>query len=53
VSLEFRPRLVIGADGRNSSARKNLGFKVNADEPRNLLGGMLVKGVPSWQATCK
>jgi 2-polyprenyl-6-methoxyphenol hydroxylase-like FAD-dependent oxidoreductase len=48
VNLEFRPRLVIGADGRNSSARKNLGFKVDADEPRNLLGGMLVKGVPSW-----
>jgi 2-polyprenyl-6-methoxyphenol hydroxylase-like FAD-dependent oxidoreductase len=48
ASLEFRPRLVIGADGRNSSVRKDLGFKVNADEPHNLLGGMLVKGVPSW-----
>jgi 2-polyprenyl-6-methoxyphenol hydroxylase-like FAD-dependent oxidoreductase len=48
TSLEYRPRLVIGADGRNSAARKNLGFKVNADEPHNLLGGMLVKGVPSW-----
>jgi 2-polyprenyl-6-methoxyphenol hydroxylase-like FAD-dependent oxidoreductase len=48
VSLEFRPRLVIGADGRNSSTRKKLGFKVNADQPRNLVGGMLVKGVPSW-----
>jgi 2-polyprenyl-6-methoxyphenol hydroxylase-like FAD-dependent oxidoreductase len=48
ASLEFRPRLVIGADGRNSSVRKDLGFKVHADEPRALLGGMLVKGVPSW-----
>ena len=48
ANLEFRPRLVIGADGRNSSVRKHLGFKVNADEPRALLGGMLVKGVPSW-----
>jgi len=48
ASLQFRPRLVIGADGRNSSMRKDLGFKVNADEPRALLGGMLVKGVPSW-----
>jgi len=46
--LEFRPRLVVGADGRNSSVRKDLGFKVNADKPHNLLGGMLVKGVPSW-----
>jgi 2-polyprenyl-6-methoxyphenol hydroxylase-like FAD-dependent oxidoreductase len=48
AKLEFQPRLVIGADGRNSSVRKQLGFKVNADEPHNLLGGMLVKGVPSW-----
>jgi 2-polyprenyl-6-methoxyphenol hydroxylase-like FAD-dependent oxidoreductase len=48
AKVEFQPRLVIGADGRNSSLRKDLGFKVNADEPRTLLGGMLVKGVPSW-----
>src|SRR5665213_951736 len=48
AGLEFRPRLIIGADGRNSIARKNLGFKENAEEPHNLLGGMLVKGVPSW-----
>ncbi|MBV9566366.1 MAG: FAD-dependent monooxygenase [Bradyrhizobium sp.] len=48
TKVEFRPRLVIGADGRNSSLRKELGFTVNADQPRNLLGGMLVKGVPSW-----
>jgi 2-polyprenyl-6-methoxyphenol hydroxylase-like FAD-dependent oxidoreductase len=48
TSLEFRPRLVIGADGRNSPVRKNLGFQVNADIPHNLLGGMLIKGVPSW-----
>jgi 2-polyprenyl-6-methoxyphenol hydroxylase-like FAD-dependent oxidoreductase len=48
ASVEFRPRLVIGADGRNSSVRKDLSFKVNRDQPRALLGGMLVKGVPSW-----
>ena len=48
AKVELRPRLVIGADGRNSTVRKDLGFKVNADEPRCLLGGMLVKGVPSW-----
>jgi len=48
AGLELRTRLVIGADGRNSTARKNLGFKVNTDEPHNLLGDMLVKGVPSW-----
>src|SRR5262245_57560728 len=48
AKVELQPRLVIGADGRNSSVRKDVGFKVNADMPRNLLGGMLVKGVPSW-----
>jgi 2-polyprenyl-6-methoxyphenol hydroxylase-like FAD-dependent oxidoreductase len=46
--LEFAPSLVIGADGRNSSVRKDLGFTVRADTPRNLIGGMLVKGVPWW-----
>ncbi len=46
--LAFAPALVIAADGRNSSVRKNLGFTVHAGEPRNLVGGMLVKGVPSW-----
>jgi 2-polyprenyl-6-methoxyphenol hydroxylase-like FAD-dependent oxidoreductase len=48
VRLQFAPSLVIGADGRNSSVRKHLGFAVHADAPRNLMGGMLVKGVPSW-----
>jgi 2-polyprenyl-6-methoxyphenol hydroxylase-like FAD-dependent oxidoreductase len=42
------PRLVIGADGRNSVLRKQLGFTVLADEPHNLLGGMLVANVPDW-----
>jgi 2-polyprenyl-6-methoxyphenol hydroxylase-like FAD-dependent oxidoreductase len=48
ANLEIQPRLVVGADGRNSTVRKDLGFRVNADKPRNLMGGMLVKGVPSW-----
>jgi 2-polyprenyl-6-methoxyphenol hydroxylase-like FAD-dependent oxidoreductase len=46
--VELRPRLVIGADGRNSVLRKQLGFSVQADEPHNLLGGMLVANVPDW-----
>lgn len=47
-SVQLRPRLVIGADGRNSILRKQLGFSVLADEPHNLLGGMLVANVPDW-----
>ena len=48
AKVELQPKLVIGADGRNSSLRKDLGFTVSADQPRSLIGGMLVKGVPSW-----
>jgi 2-polyprenyl-6-methoxyphenol hydroxylase-like FAD-dependent oxidoreductase len=47
-SVQLRPRLIIGADGRNSIVRKQLGFPVLADEPHNLLGGMLVANVPDW-----
>jgi 2-polyprenyl-6-methoxyphenol hydroxylase-like FAD-dependent oxidoreductase len=46
--IQLRPRLIIGADGRNSVLRKQLGFSVRADEPHNLLGGMLVANVPDW-----
>jgi 2-polyprenyl-6-methoxyphenol hydroxylase-like FAD-dependent oxidoreductase len=48
ASVELKPRLVIGADGRNSIVRKQLGFEVLADEPHNLLGGMLVSNVPDF-----
>lgn len=48
VRTQWRPRLVIGADGRNSRVRHQLGFAVLGDPPHNLLGGMLVEGVPDW-----
>jgi 2-polyprenyl-6-methoxyphenol hydroxylase-like FAD-dependent oxidoreductase len=48
VATEWRPRLVIGADGRNSQVRRQLALKVLADPPHNLVGGMLVDGVPDW-----
>ena len=46
--IQLTPHLVIGADGRNSVLRKQLGFSVQAEEPHNLLGGMLVANVPDW-----
>jgi len=46
--VEWTPRLIVGADGRNSQVRHQLGFEVKADPPHNLLGGMLVDGVPGW-----
>jgi 2-polyprenyl-6-methoxyphenol hydroxylase-like FAD-dependent oxidoreductase len=47
--VEWKPRLIVGADGRNSRVRRLLGFNLLADPPHNLLGGMLVEGVPDWQ----
>jgi 2-polyprenyl-6-methoxyphenol hydroxylase-like FAD-dependent oxidoreductase len=45
---EWTARLVVGADGRNSRIRQQLELKMLADPPHNLLGGMLVEGVPDW-----
>lgn len=45
---EICPRLVIGADGRNSQVRKQLGVQLQSDEPHNLIGGILVGNMPSW-----
>jgi 2-polyprenyl-6-methoxyphenol hydroxylase-like FAD-dependent oxidoreductase len=47
---ELRPRLVIGADGRNSQVQRLAGIAQLADPPHNLIGGMLVDGVPEWPA---
>jgi 2-polyprenyl-6-methoxyphenol hydroxylase-like FAD-dependent oxidoreductase len=44
----WRPRLIIGADGRASTVRRQLGFTMLHDEPHNLIGGMLIDGVPEW-----
>jgi 2-polyprenyl-6-methoxyphenol hydroxylase-like FAD-dependent oxidoreductase len=46
--IAWRPRLIVGADGRNSTVQRQLGFAVRHDEPHNLIGGMLVDGVPEW-----
>jgi 2-polyprenyl-6-methoxyphenol hydroxylase-like FAD-dependent oxidoreductase len=40
--------LIVGADGRTSTIRRQLGFTLLHDEPHNLLGGMLIDGVPEW-----
>ena len=46
--FEWRPRLIVGADGRSSNVRRQLAFGWNTDPPHNFLGGMLVEGVPQW-----
>lgn len=47
-TVAWHPHLVVGADGRNSIVQRQLGFPVRHDEPHNLLGGMLIDGVPEW-----
>jgi 2-polyprenyl-6-methoxyphenol hydroxylase-like FAD-dependent oxidoreductase len=39
---EIRARLVVGADGRGSLARKSAGFEVKRDPPRRLIAGLLI-----------
>jgi 2-polyprenyl-6-methoxyphenol hydroxylase-like FAD-dependent oxidoreductase len=38
-------RLVVGADGRNSTVREAAGIVLHADKPHHMFGGMLVRGV--------
>src|SRR5207237_9590825 len=42
------PRLVVGADGRESTVRRQLGFELHATEPRTMGAGMLVDGADGW-----
>ena len=42
------PRLVIGADGKDSPTRRALGFELHATTPRHLLTGMLVDDNGTW-----
>jgi 2-polyprenyl-6-methoxyphenol hydroxylase-like FAD-dependent oxidoreductase len=41
-------RLVIGADGRNSTVRRACGIALEQDRPRNHMTGLLVKDAAGW-----
>src|SRR5262249_5201561 len=41
-------RLVVGADGRNSTVRSQVGIQLRSSEPTHLFSGMLVGDVPEW-----
>jgi 2-polyprenyl-6-methoxyphenol hydroxylase-like FAD-dependent oxidoreductase len=42
--------LVVGADGRTSSVRRQLGLTLHETRPRTMAGGMLVDGLDGWPA---
>ncbi len=41
-------RMVVGADGRNSQVRRQLGIELHQDTPHHLFAGMLVDGADDW-----
>ncbi len=41
-------RLIVGADGRNSTVRHQAGIPLGSAEPTHLFSGMLVGDVPQW-----
>ncbi len=45
---KFNPRIVIGADGRNSIVRGQAGIEQHRDGTHHLMAGMLVDNVDGW-----
>jgi 2-polyprenyl-6-methoxyphenol hydroxylase-like FAD-dependent oxidoreductase len=45
-----RGRLVVGADGRGSQVRRQLGIELHRDPPHHLFAGMLIEGAHGWPA---
>jgi len=41
-------RLIVGADGRSSTVRTQVGIRLLRNEPTHLISGMLVDHVPEW-----
>ena len=44
-------RMIVGADGRDSSVRRQMGITLRSTEARVFMAGMLVDGVRNWKKT--
>jgi 2-polyprenyl-6-methoxyphenol hydroxylase-like FAD-dependent oxidoreductase len=49
VPHHVRCRLVVGADGRSSSVRRQVGIELHETIPRIAAAGLLVEGLRTWQ----
>ena len=47
---ETRARIVVGADGRASTVRRQLGLELQETTPRTMLSGLLVTDLEEWPA---
>jgi 2-polyprenyl-6-methoxyphenol hydroxylase-like FAD-dependent oxidoreductase len=47
---DYRPSLVVGADGRGSQVGRQAGIVMSEDEPHHLFAGLLVEGAAGWPA---
>jgi menaquinone-9 beta-reductase len=50
-SYQLKPRLVVGADGRNSIVRGQIGIDLHRDPTHHLMAGMLVDDIDGWPAS--
>jgi menaquinone-9 beta-reductase len=48
---QLKPRLVVGADGRNSVVRGQAGIPLSRDPTHHLMTGMLVDDIDGWPAS--
>lgn len=48
VDRKFNPRIVVGADGRSSIVRSQVGIEQHRDQTHHLMAGMLVDGTTGW-----
>jgi 2-polyprenyl-6-methoxyphenol hydroxylase-like FAD-dependent oxidoreductase len=49
--MELPCRLVVGADGRASTVRRQLGFPMQSFAMENLIAGLLIDGATEWPET--
>ncbi len=48
TEMHVRPRLIIGADGRTSTVRKQSGIQITRAPATHLIAGLLVEGASRW-----